>query len=592
LAEPAPSEGEKAIMRLRDTFVVRKKSPIVSLFLLVSLAGCVSIPQEELSPAIETQELSDHVHFLAQPALKGRKPKTRQSATVRRYLKDRFEAYGLVPWPGEKGYEDASVISTSEAPSSHVKAGSAIRKTSFGAGLYEQSFGLGTNVIGTLPGSDPNLVNEIVILAAHYDHLGKDKKGIYHGASDNASGVAVLLEIAEQLSMAKQKPKRSVCFAAFDCEEQLGLGSFAFTCREDVEKTDIVAVVNVDTLGRDFFDVVENTLMAGGTMRYPKLRQLITDAGDDIGIDVAVIGSDFVGPRGDHAPFETMPIPCLFFSSGPYSDYHMPTDTADKLNYAKLKRSAGVICRSLCHLANAPTLEQPAAQNSGDIQEMEALKLNFAQIVENREKAGLTAEQAEQIAELCAEADRLLSKDQYRLQDRQVFLWKAVSVFGPLTTGPAAPDMPADGNEAKIAAKYGMPMLGMLYANRRVAFVEGARKFVKHLLKHKPGLFNNMPKIEHTIYEPNDAEISFAMQKDGEYLLAVLQTRLTISGEVSGWLFFKRPRFSLSWPGSLADCRGTTQQIIDFCLLQLGDNPEDEDHIEVWQRALSIVAPA
>ena len=86
--------------------------------------------------------------------------------------------------------------------------------------------------------------------------------------------------------------------------------------------------------------------------------------------------------------------------------------------------------------------------------------------------------------------------------------------------------------------------------------------------------------------------LSFAMQKDGEYLLVVLQTRLTIGGEVSGWLFFKQPRFGLSWPCSLANCRGTRQQIIDFCLLQLGDNPEDKDHIKVWQKVLSVVVPA
>ncbi len=86
------------------------------LIMAMGTSGCVSIPQEPLSIAIETDELSDHVHFLAQPALKGRKPKTWESATVRRYLKDRFEAYGLVPWPGTKG--------------------------------YEQPFGFGTNVIG------------------------------------------------------------------------------------------------------------------------------------------------------------------------------------------------------------------------------------------------------------------------------------------------------------------------------------------------------------------------------------------------------------------------------------------------------------
>jgi hypothetical protein len=161
-----------------------------------------------------------------------------------------------------------------------------------------------------------------------------------------------------------------------------------------------------------------------------------------------------------------------------------------------------------------------------------------------------------------------------------------------LPQGPEAPATPADSNEAKIAAKYGMAMLGMFYADHRAAFVEGSRKFVKHFLKHKPGLFRNMPKFEHTIYEPNNAEISFALQDDGEYLLAVMQIRLTISGKVSGWLVFKRGGFSLSWPCSLVECKGTRQQIIDLSLLQLGDNPEDKDHTKVWQKVLSVVAPA
>ncbi len=527
---------------------------------LMTATGCVSIPHEQLSRAIETQELSDHVHFLAQPALKGRKPKTWESATVRRYLKDRFEAYGLVPWPGTKG--------------------------------YEQPFGFGTNVIGILPGSDPNLANEIVILAAHYDHLGKRKKGIYHGASDNASGVAMLLEIAEQFSMAEQKPKRSVCFASFDCEEQMLLGSFVFTCREDVEEANIVGIVNVDTLGRNFFDVVENTLWAIGTRKYPKLRQQIIKAGDDMGIDIAVLGADFVGPRGDHVPFETMEIPCLFFTCGHHSDYHMPTDTTDKLNYDKIKQSAGVIYTTVCNLANAKTIEQPVTPNSGDIEEIETLKLNMAQISENYEKAGLTKEQGEQIADLCTEVDKLLSQDEYSVQDRQKFLWKAGPVFGPLAEDPTAPKKPVDSNEAKIGAKYGMATFGMFYANHRVTLVEGSKKFVKHLVKYKPGFFNNMPKFEHKVYELNDDGISFLLQENGEYLLAVLPARITISGEVSGWLLFKRGRFGMGGSFSPVDCKGTKEQIIDFCLLQLGDNLEDKDHIKVWQKVLRVVVGA
>ena len=96
---------------------------------------------------------------------------------------------------------------------------------------------------------------------------------------------------------------------------------------------------------------------------------------------------------------------------------------------------------------------------------------------------------------------------------------------------------------------------------------------VKHLMKYKPGLFNNMPKFEHKVYELNDEEISLLLQENGEYLLAVLPARITNRGEVSGWLLFKRGRFGMGGSCSHANCKGTKGQIIDFCLLQLADNP-------------------
>ena len=534
-----------------------KKILLIFLLLCLQVIGCVSIQPEQLSRVIEKEELSEHVHFLAQPALKGRKPKTWESATVRRYLKSRFETYGLVPWGQTKG--------------------------------YEQSFGYGTNVIGILPGSDPNLADEIVILAAHYDHLGKGKKGIYHGASDNASGVAVLLEIAEQLSLSEQKLKRSVCFAAFDCEERMLLGSFAFTCREDFDKANIVAAVNVDTLGRDFFDVVENKVVVVGTIKYRKLRQQIIQAGVASGIDVVVLGADIVGPRSDHVPFESMAIPCLFFTCGYHGDYHMPSDAADKLNYGKITRSANVILATVRHLANAESIEQPITPKSGDIEELEAFKLSIAEISNNYAKAGLTQEQGKQIAELADEADMLLRQDEYSRQDRRRFIWKAGTIFGPLVTDPAAPKTPADSNEARIVNKYGMAVWGAFYATHRVALVEGARKFVKHLVKHKPGLFRGMPKFKHEVYELADEDIYLGPQGDGQYLLSVLPGKMKIEGEVAGW-FFKHGGISISVSFRAVNCEGTTEQIIDFCLLQWGSNLENEAYVRAWQQVLEKVA--
>src|SRR6266853_1723591 len=126
--------------------------------------------------ATEREQLIAHVRFLSQPALKGRKPGTIGSRFARHYIERRFEAYGLVPWTKGKG--------------------------------YELSFGYGKNVVALLPGSDPNLANEIVLVSAHYDHLGRDGKGrICPGAADNASGVAALLETARQLSSRQPRPK-------------------------------------------------------------------------------------------------------------------------------------------------------------------------------------------------------------------------------------------------------------------------------------------------------------------------------------------------------------------------------------------------
>ncbi|MDB6059508.1 MAG: Aminopeptidase, partial [Verrucomicrobiales bacterium] len=285
---------------------INKPTKLVGVILLISFAatGCIRIPSAHPAAGISSTELASHVNFLAQPALKGRKPGTHGSRIARNYIVDRFKSYGLVPWGREKD--------------------------------YVQSFGYGNNIIGVLQGSDTNLSSEFVLVSAHYDHLGKDHGKLCLGAADNASGVAGLLEMAKQMSLYEQRPKRSVVFAAFDSEEMMLLGSFVFSCRPDVEKARIVAVLNMDILGRDFMDVVQNTLFVTGTEQYPALREQIFRSGTNAGVDVRPVGTDLIGPRGDHVAFEQRPIPCMFFSSGMYGDYHKPTDTPEKLNYTAI----------------------------------------------------------------------------------------------------------------------------------------------------------------------------------------------------------------------------------------------------------------
>jgi hypothetical protein len=533
---------------------MRQRISQLSIVICLQLVGCVSIPHEELSPVIETYELSDHVHFLAQSALKGRKPKTWESATARRYIKNRFEAYDLVPWPSMKG--------------------------------YEQPFGFGTNVIGVLPGTDPNLADEIVILAAHYDHLGKGKKGIYHGACDNASGVAALLEIAEHLSKNPNRPKRSICFASFDCEEMFTLGAFAFTCRKDFEKAKVVAVVNVDLVGRDFLDVVEGSLFVVGTELYPTLRSQILQLGKQAGIEVLPIGTDLVGPRGDHVAFETLGMPVLFFTCGIYGDYHKPTDTPEKLNYSKMQRSVNVIAETVKTLSNVEQIDKRLDQCNADMGELRTFAHIFKKIASDYETAGLNAEQGKIFQKLTTDATLLLDNLCYGTKDRQRFLQGIVENLLPSFMGTEAFRFKVKNDNDNIES---MPILCMseLYAKHRESILAGYRNIVKSLLKKRPSLFGRT-LLEYEDYDLTDEEISFTEAANGKYELYVFLPKLKMYFKKSSLMFWKG-EFGFDLAMEMAACKGSRAELVDFCLLKWVENPKDESYGRAWDRVLRKV---
>jgi hypothetical protein len=525
----------------------RKGVLLASLHLLLMImAGCVSVPREHLSRSIGTQELSDHVHFLAQPALKGRKPRTWESATARRYLKSRFEAYGLVPWADRKG--------------------------------YEQSFGFGTNVIGILPGSDPSLADEIVVVTAHYDHVGKTKKGVLLGACDNASGVAALLEIAEQLSMRPDRPRRSVCFASFDCEEQFTLGSFVFTCQEDFDPSKIAAVVNIDLLGRDFLDVVPDSLFVVGTERCPQMRAKILQAGAENGLKVLPVGTDIVGPRGDHVAFETMEIPVLFFTSGLNKDYHKPTDTADKIAYPKMNRSTALIAKTIESLANADQIERLTKQTHGDKNELLTLIHVLEAVRSDPNKAGLVARKQEEVPKLLAEAQSLLSDTGYTRKSRQRFALKTIETLLPgLTAAGHATDRDANG----------LLIMNELYSSHRKVLTEGYREVVRHILRNKPGLFGEV-EFKRKVYDVGEDELSFVEMPDGQYQLDIILMEARFNYQIKAFLF-RSGFFSFGFGSRFMDFLGSEDQVTDYCLLEWRKNLTDRSYSQAWTHILKTV---
>ncbi len=194
--------------------------------------------------------------------------------------------------------------------------------------------GRAENVIGILPGSDPALRSENIVIGAHYDHLGLGYYGtrdsstegqIYHGADDNASGTAVLLHVARHLAESNSKLRRTLVFVAFSGEEVGLLGSRYYVEHPPFPLSTTRAMLNLDMVGR----LRENRLTVFGAHSAPGLSGIVNDAARRVGLEIKE--SDSVG-RSDHMSFYNKKIPALHFFTGTHPDYHRPTDTWDKLN--------------------------------------------------------------------------------------------------------------------------------------------------------------------------------------------------------------------------------------------------------------------
>ena len=199
------------------------------------------------------------------------------------------------------------------------------------------------NVIGMLEGKDPVLKNEIIVIGAHYDHLGfggtgsgsrmPDTVAIHNGADDNASGTAMVMELAGKLASVKKGIKRSIIFVSFSGEEMGLLGSKYFVDHCPVEMKKIKAMFNFDMVGR--FDKEKNAISISGTGTSAESDSIIKMY--EKGLPFTVTHSpDGYGPS-DHASFYAANIPVFYFSTGAHTDYHTPFDDAEKLNYDKEK---------------------------------------------------------------------------------------------------------------------------------------------------------------------------------------------------------------------------------------------------------------
>jgi aminopeptidase YwaD len=216
------------------------------------------------------------------------------------------------------------------------------------------------NVAFIIPGTDPVLRKEIVVVGAHYDHLGrgnefslagKDGIGQIHGgADDNASGVSSVIELAEALHKNRQHLKRTIWIMFFGAEELGTLGSMQFVKSPppDFDLKNVNAMLNLDMVGR----CREKNLMVEGVGTGSGLEAIVDASARNLGLNIKKRASGY-GPS-DHTAFVAAGIPVLFFYTGAHSEYHKPSDTADKLNVADQAVITSMVFQICAAVINAP----------------------------------------------------------------------------------------------------------------------------------------------------------------------------------------------------------------------------------------------
>jgi aminopeptidase YwaD len=202
------------------------------------------------------------------------------------------------------------------------------------------------NVVGILPGTDPRLASEAVVIGAHYDHVGVIGGAVHPGADDNASGTAVVLGLARAFAAAGGAP-RTLVFVFFGAEELGLLGSSHYVSQPAWPLARTVAMLNFDMVGR----MRDGGLQIGGVDSGGGLRRVVEDAARAEGVKVEVRPSPF--SASDHSRFYGAGTPVLFFFTGLHADYHRPGDTADKVDAMGLARVAAVAARVIDELAAA-----------------------------------------------------------------------------------------------------------------------------------------------------------------------------------------------------------------------------------------------
>jgi len=276
--------------------------------------------------SISHEDSRRHVDILADDSFEGREAGSRGGRAAGNYLERKLAKYGLKP-AGDRG-------------------------------TFFQAFGNSRNVLGYLPGETDEQKGPVVVIGAHYDHVGYGNRTnsfgpfgyVHNGADDNASGTAALLEIAQAMTSAGLRPRHSILFVFWDGEEKGLLGSKHWMAQPTIAKSRIGLYINLDMVGR----LRESGVEVYGTRTANDLRQLVARANRQEKLPL-----DFrwnMTNNSDHYPLFQSNIPTLMVHTGLHGDYHRPQDDAHLINHEGIQKVARFVCELAWQAANQVSL--------------------------------------------------------------------------------------------------------------------------------------------------------------------------------------------------------------------------------------------
>lgn len=331
-------------------------SPLTSKNLVYSqLEENKALTPKEIGYNTINQETAEaHVEFLASDLLEGREAGHKSGRIAGLYVLSQLKSLGLKPWDGESFVQsfDAYRIERQKKGRYTVHPDS-IEKLK---DCVHQKLTL-NNVLGKIEGKN---TDEIVIIGAHYDHLGIDPlldgDKIYNGADDNATGVAAVLQIARAFMLSGEKPERTIIFALWDGEEKGLLGSEHFVLTYP-EPEKIKGYLNFDMIGRNNKEDIPEHVVYFYTQSHPVfeewLRNDINERGLNLKPDYRAWDRPIGG--GDNGSFAKRDIPIIWYHTDAHPDYHLPTDHAEKINWPKTVDITRAAYLNLWNLANEKT---------------------------------------------------------------------------------------------------------------------------------------------------------------------------------------------------------------------------------------------